>query len=99
MLSAIALLSLVAALATAQDCTTWYETTKHGPGFRNVSEYGATGNGVTDDTAAILQALTAGRSPAFTTSDPTVVYFPPGNYLVSATVCQMKLRMASNRDI
>jgi polygalacturonase len=71
---------------SALDCTTWYETTAHGPGFRNVSAYGATGNGVTDDTAAILQALTAGRNPAFSTTDPTIVYFPPGNYLVSQTV-------------
>lgn len=23
-------------IATADDCTTWYESTQHGPGFRNV---------------------------------------------------------------
>jgi ABC-type amino acid transport substrate-binding protein len=78
--------SSLIALALADDCTTWYETTQHGPGFRNVSTYGATGNGVTDDTNAIIAALTNGRSPAFTTNDPTIVYFPPGNYLVSRTV-------------
>ena len=80
------LLLLALAGALADDCTTWYETTAHGPGFRNVSAYGATGNGVTDDTAAIIAALTSGRTPDYTTNDPTVVYFPPGTYLISNTV-------------
>lgn len=35
---------------------------------------------------AIIAALTSGRNPAFTTSDPTVVYLPPGTYIVSQTV-------------
>ena len=83
---AVLLLALTGAIAQSNDCTTWYETTAHGPGFRNVSAYGATGNGVTDDTAAIVAALTSGRSPAYTTNDPTVVYFPPGTYLISNTV-------------
>jgi hypothetical protein len=38
--------------------------------FSSVRSYGATGNGTTDDTAAINQAIAAGG----------VVYFPPGTY-------------------
>lgn len=40
----------------------------------NVKDFGATGNGVTDDTAAIQAALNAS----------TNVYLPPGDYLVTA---------------
>ncbi len=45
----------------------------------NVKDYGATGDGVTDDTAAIEAAITA--APAGTT-----VFFPAGVYLVSSPV-------------
>lgn len=58
-------------------------------GFRNrlawffVDQFGATGNGVTDDTAAIQAALTAAGASG---KPGAVVYFPPGNYIVSATL-------------
>ena len=39
--------------------------------------YGATGNGVTDDTSSIQEAINASNG---------TVYFPPGNYLVSSTL-------------
>jgi hypothetical protein len=42
----------------------------------NVKSYGATGNGVTDDTAAILAAYTASKE----------VFFPLGTYIVSKTI-------------
>lgn len=44
----------------------------------NVQSYGAVGNGVVDDTAAINAAIAACASG--------VVYFPPGLYLVSSTI-------------
>jgi parallel beta-helix repeat protein len=44
----------------------------------NVKDYGATGDGVTNDTVAIQTALTAA-----TAAPPSVVLFPPGTYVVS----------------
>lgn len=49
--------------------------------FLNVKDFGAKGNGVEDDTAAIQAAINA--------TSPTiggVVLFPPGRYLVSSTL-------------
>ena len=45
-----------------------------------VTQYGATGNGTTDDTTAIQNAINAAGAAG------GVVYFPPGNYLVSSTL-------------
>lgn len=49
----------------------------------DVKTYGALGDGVTDDTAAINRAITA-ASGAFTPRG--IVWFPPGSYLVSSTL-------------
>ncbi|KAF7973095.1 hypothetical protein HWV62_16194 [Athelia sp. TMB] len=59
--------------------------------YRNVINYGATGDGSTDDTAAIQAALTDGDGCANSacsgsTIYPKVVFFPPGSYLVSRTL-------------
>lgn len=58
--------------------------------FRNVKDYGAVGDGVTDDTAAINAAITAGdrcgEGCASTTTTPAVVYFPAGTYLISSSI-------------
>ncbi|KAK4150377.1 glucan 1,3-beta-glucosidase [Chaetomidium leptoderma] len=60
------------------------------PVFRNVKDYGARGDGVTDDTAAINAAITAGnpcnRGCTSTTTTPGVVYFPAGTYLISSSI-------------
>ncbi|MBP5422379.1 MAG: hypothetical protein J6Y78_08070 [Paludibacteraceae bacterium] len=45
----------------------------------NVKDYGAVGDGVTDDTAAIISAFTAAGIN-------TAVYFPSGTYKVSSTL-------------
>ena len=64
----------------------WMESTKHGRGFKNVHDFGAKGDGVTDDTAAITRALTDGRSAQYSTKTPTSVYLPAGTYIVSASL-------------
>jgi glucan 1,3-beta-glucosidase len=81
----------------------WYEKIKHNgvaPGrssswvvFRNVKDYGAKGDGVTDDAAAIQRAITTGDSSGTrdsgrlgSTGQPAVVYFPPGTYVVGTNI-------------
>ncbi|KAJ3557789.1 hypothetical protein NM688_g1277 [Phlebia brevispora] len=55
--------------------------------FRNVKDFGAKGDGVTDDTAAINSAISAGARCNLgcqsSTTSPAIVYFPPGTYVVS----------------
>lgn len=70
---------------TSGELTWWYESTTHGQGYRNVKDFGAVGDGVTDDTAAIKAALTTNRQPVYKL-DPSAVYFPPGTYLVSESL-------------
>lgn len=82
-------------------CYYWLENIDHqgisafGPSdytvFRNVKDYGAKGDGVTDDTAAINAAISDGGrcapgSCASSTLTPAVVYFPAGTYIVSAPI-------------
>ncbi|GLB35079.1 putative glycoside hydrolase family 55 protein [Lyophyllum shimeji] len=61
--------------------------------FRNVKDFGAKGDGVTDDTAAINLAISYGdrcgggaKACNSSTITPALVYFPKGVYLVSAPV-------------
>ncbi|KAI1771324.1 glycoside hydrolase family 55 protein [Hypoxylon cercidicola] len=61
--------------------------------FRNVKDYGAKGDGKTDDAAAINKAITDGDNRCMDhcdsrTSTPALVYFPPGVYLVSKALIQ-----------
>ena len=58
-------------------------------GFIDVRDFGAKGDGVTDDTQAINAALTAGggdTGPAFW--QDKIVYLPEGTYLISAPIAK-----------
>ncbi|EON68919.1 hypothetical protein W97_08177 [Coniosporium apollinis CBS 100218] len=84
-------------------CAYWLENVKHqgisafnpNPSsyqtFRNVKDFGAKGDGVTDDTAAINLAISSGGRCApgtcgSSTVTPAVVYFPAGTYVVSSSI-------------
>ncbi|KAI4594335.1 hypothetical protein KJ359_008358 [Pestalotiopsis sp. 9143b] len=59
--------------------------------FRNVKDYGAKGDGSSDDTKAINLAISDGNrcAPgvcASSTTTPALVYFPPGTYIVSGAI-------------
>lgn len=60
--------------------------------FRNVMDYGAKGDGSTDDTVAINSAVTdgerCGQGCDSQTAKPALVYFPPGIYMVSGALVQ-----------
>jgi len=63
------------------------------PVFRNVKDYGALGDGTTDDTVAINAAITDGGNRCglgcdSSTTTPALVYFPPGTYVVSSPIVQ-----------
>ncbi|KAF4979970.1 hypothetical protein FZEAL_3924 [Fusarium zealandicum] len=62
--------------------------------FRNVKDYGAVGDGVTDDTAAINAAISAGVRciPGVckgSTISPATVYIPSGTYLISSSIIDL----------
>ncbi|KAF8520004.1 exo-beta-1,3-glucanase [Hysterangium stoloniferum] len=98
--------SCTAPLGTGNAATSdpyWLETlTKRGtsafnanpssyPVRRNVKDFGAKGDGVTDDTAAINAAISAGSRCGngdcqSSTLTPALVYFPSGTYLVSSPI-------------
>jgi hypothetical protein len=65
--------------------------------YRNVKDFGAKGDGNTDDSNAIITALTQGRGNnpnsvypnaqySSSTQHPAYVFFPPGTYLVTQTL-------------
>ncbi|KAL1953495.1 hypothetical protein VTO42DRAFT_2748 [Malbranchea cinnamomea] len=60
--------------------------------FRNVKEFGAKGDGSTDDTEAINNAIASGnrcgQNCDSSTVSPALVYFPPGTYVVSKPIIQ-----------
>ncbi|KAI4150024.1 MAG: hypothetical protein LQ340_004311 [Diploschistes diacapsis] len=61
--------------------------------FRNVMDFGAKGDGVTDDTAAINNAISegnrCGQGCDSSTTTPAIVFFPSGTYLVSKPIVQL----------
>jgi hypothetical protein len=58
--------------------------------FRNVKDFGAKGDGSSDDTDAINAAIAdgkrCGQGCSSQTTTPAIVYFPPGTYVVSKPI-------------
>ena len=58
--------------------------------FRNVMDFGAKGDGSTDDSAAINETMFAdgrcGQGCDSSTTKPAIVYFPPGTYVISKPI-------------
>ncbi|KAF2768644.1 putative Exo-beta-1,3-glucanae [Teratosphaeria nubilosa] len=92
-----------AQLAATDSCDFWLEDIKHQgvaafnsdagsyQVFRNVKDFGAKGDGVTDDTAAINSAISsrdrcAPGSCQSTTVTPAVVYLPAGVYMINSSI-------------
>ena len=67
----------------------WYETTRHGSAFRNVRDFGAKGNGISDDTRAIQTAIDHQRGSKYEKA-PAIVYLPSGTYKVTDTLILWK---------
>lgn len=71
--------------------------------FRNVKSYGAVGDGVTDDTAAIQRAMSEGNrcAPGFcqsSTTSPAIVYFPAGTYMISSAIIDYYYTQVNSRN-
>ncbi|KAI9645912.1 hypothetical protein NHQ30_005349 [Ciborinia camelliae] len=60
------------------------------PVYRDVTAFGAAGDGVTDDTAAINQAIAyggnCGEGCLSSSTQGTLIFFPPGTYLISTPI-------------
>ncbi|KAL1876708.1 hypothetical protein Plec18167_005116 [Paecilomyces lecythidis] len=60
--------------------------------FRNVKDFGAKGDGSSDDTDAINEAISSGnrcgKNCDSSTVTPALVYFPPGTYVVSKPIIE-----------
>lgn len=81
---------LLATVALLFSSTAWSQALVYpsdiGSGTFNVSTYGAAGDGVTDDTAAISATLAAAIAGGAKGGAWSEVFFPAGTYLVSNTI-------------
>ncbi|CAK7233654.1 hypothetical protein SCUCBS95973_008667 [Sporothrix curviconia] len=94
--------ALLATQAAAANCSVWMEDIPHRGiaafntqedflVWRNVKDFGAKGDGVTDDTDAIQAAISANETYAsstatISTNTPNTVYFPPGTYMLRSSL-------------
>lgn len=62
-----------------------YASLPHGTMFRNVRDFGAKGDGVSDDTQAFINALDHNVGIEGEKKHGTV-YIPPGNYVIKDTL-------------
>lgn len=58
--------------------------------YRNVKDFGCRGDGVTDDTVCINIAISSGGRCGYgcgsSTTEPALIYFPSGTYVVSTPI-------------
>lgn len=81
----------LSSLITSSDVATFYYGIDSGNtsakfadlGFYNVKNWGAVGDGLTNDTSAIQAAIDAALIASFSGG---TIYFPPGNYLITAAL-------------
>ena len=109
MLRALSLLLLVAPLGafrpapppTTGACSFWPESQTHGFSFRDAASFGAVGDGVHDDTAALQAAidhLRGGDAGSNADKSAAFVYLRNGTFLVSDTLVLWKwTKLAGNR--
>ncbi len=73
------------AIASLSSAEPWHFIPPAGIGVANVKDYGAKGDGKTDDTEAILKAIDANIDKSRYRSNP-FIWFPDGTYLVSDSI-------------
>lgn len=92
-----ALLALVLPLAAKPATSSWHFVPPAGIGVANVKDYGAKGDGKTDDTEAILKAISENIDKSRYRSNP-FIYFPDGTYLVSDSIEGRVIGKPGERD-
>jgi len=70
---------------SALETKEWHFTPPANSGVANVKDYGAKGDGVTDDTQAILKAISGNIDKSRYRANP-FIWFPNGTYLVSDSI-------------
>ncbi|MEM7697870.1 MAG: glycosyl hydrolase family 28-related protein [Verrucomicrobiota bacterium] len=81
------LLATLAGVAEAQPVASapWHFIPPPGSGVANVKNYGAVGDGISDDTEAILEAISDNIDESRYRANP-FIWFPNGTYLVSDSI-------------
>lgn len=81
--SSIAFLALF--IISIAPLSAWHFVPPSGVGIANVKDYGAKGDGETDDTQAILEAISDNIDKSRYRSNP-FIWFPDGTYIVSDSI-------------
>lgn len=91
------LLALILPLAAKPAPVAWHFVPPAGSGVANVKDYGAKGDGKTDDTEAILKAISENIDKSRYRANP-FIWFPDGTYLVSDSIEGRVLGKPGERD-
>ncbi len=85
------------AIASLSSAEPWHFVPPAGIGVANVKDYGAKGDGKTDDTQAILKAIDDNIDKSRYRSNP-FIWFPDGTYLVSDSIEGRVIGKPGERD-